>query len=132
MGFRVASTDVREDWVRSFSSTHTNLFWKGGTVPAPLAESRTVFIPKSSDVDNDGRLTLCNCDCTILTTANCVDFQRLSQIIANLTREILAEREAEIGNLLGDRRRNNALAKCRLGLRAWACQGTYALPSRRF
>ena len=29
----------------------------------------------------------------------CVDFQRLSQIIANLTRENLAEREAEITNL---------------------------------
>ena len=29
----------------------------------------------------------------------CLDFQRLSQIIANLTRENLAEREAEITNL---------------------------------
>ena len=26
---------------------------EGGTVPAPLAESSTVFIPKSSDVDNN-------------------------------------------------------------------------------
>ena len=27
MGFRKASIDVREDWVRSFSSTHTDVFW---------------------------------------------------------------------------------------------------------
>ena len=54
---------------------------EGGTIPALFAESRTVFIPKSSDVDNNGRivrspealrpLTLCNCDCKILTTAIC-------------------------------------------------------------
>ena len=54
---------------------------KGGPVPAQFAASRTVFIPKSSDVDNNGRivrspealrpLTLCNCDCKILTTATC-------------------------------------------------------------
>ena len=54
---------------------------EGGTIPALFAESRTVFIPKSSNVDNDGRivrspealrpLTLCNCDCKILTTAKC-------------------------------------------------------------
>ena len=52
-----------------------------GTIPALFAESRTVFIPKSSHVDNDGRivrspealrpLTLCNCDCKILTLAIC-------------------------------------------------------------
>ena len=54
---------------------------EGGTIPELFAESRTVFIPKSSDVDNNGRivrspkalrpLTLCNCDCKILTTAIC-------------------------------------------------------------
>ena len=46
-----------------------------------FAESRTVFIHQSSDIDNNGRivrspeslrpLTLCNCDCKILTTALC-------------------------------------------------------------
>ena len=46
----------------------------------------------------------------------CIDFQRLSQIIANLTRENLAEREAEIRNLLWTQtEKDNALAKCRLG-----------------
>ena len=54
---------------------------EGGTIPALLAESRTLFIPKSSEVDNNGRivrspeslrpLTWCNCDCKILTTAIC-------------------------------------------------------------
>ena len=47
---------------------------EGGTTPAHFAESRTVFIPKSSHIDNDGRivrspealrpLTLCKWDCT--------------------------------------------------------------------
>ena len=54
---------------------------EGGTIPALFAESRTVFVPQSSDVDINGRivrslealrpLTLCNCDCKILTTAIC-------------------------------------------------------------
>ena len=60
---------------------------EGGTVPALFAESRTVFIPKSSDVDNNGRivrspealrpLALCNCDCKILTTATCRRFHEI-------------------------------------------------------
>ena len=50
----------------------------------------------------------------------CIDFQRLSQIIANLTRENLAEREAEITNLPWTQtEKDNALARCRIGLRAW-------------
>ena len=50
----------------------------------------------------------------------CIDFHGLSQIIAVLTRERIAEREAEIHNLLWTLTENdNALAKCRLGLRAW-------------
>ena len=46
-----------------------------------FAESRTVFIPKTSDTDDLGRiirspdalrpLTLCNCDCKLLTSAIC-------------------------------------------------------------
>ena len=50
----------------------------------------------------------------------CIDFHRLSQIIASFARENLAEREAEIGNLPWTQtEKDNALAKCRLGLRAW-------------
>ena len=50
----------------------------------------------------------------------CVDFQRLCQIIANLTRENLAEREAEITNLpWTETEKDNALARCRSGQRAW-------------
>ena len=54
---------------------------EGGTIPALFVESGTVFIPTSSDIHNNGRivrspealrpLTLCNCDCKILTTAIC-------------------------------------------------------------
>ena len=50
----------------------------------------------------------------------CVDFQRLSQIIAKVTRENLAEREAEITNLPRTQtEKNNASARCRIGQRAW-------------
>ena len=57
----------------------------GGLVPFQFAAGRTVFIPKSSEVDNNGfmmrspdalrPLTLCNCDCKILTTAICRGLQ---------------------------------------------------------
>ena len=50
----------------------------------------------------------------------CIDFHGLSQIIASVTRENLAEREAEKGNLSRTQtEKDNALANCRLGLRAW-------------
>ena len=50
----------------------------------------------------------------------CIFFYRLSQIIANLTRERIAELETEIHNLSWKQtEKDNALAKCRLGLRAW-------------
>ena len=50
----------------------------------------------------------------------CVDFQRLCQIIANLTRESLAEREAEITNLPWTQtEKDTALARCRGGHCAW-------------
>ena len=52
-----------------------------GAVPDHFAESRTVFIPKASDIDDNGRiirspdalrpLTLCNCDCKLLTSTIC-------------------------------------------------------------
>ena len=55
----------------------------------------------------------------------CFDFQRLSQIIANLTRENLAEREAEITNLPWTQtEKDNALARCRIGQRAWRTKKT--------
>ena len=54
---------------------------EGGTVPEHFAEIRPVFIPKTSDIDDNGRiirspdalrpLTLCNCDCKYLTSAIC-------------------------------------------------------------
>ena len=50
----------------------------------------------------------------------CIDFHGLSQIIASLTRERLSEREAEISHLHWTQtEKDSALAKCRLGLRAW-------------
>ena len=54
---------------------------EGGAVPEHFSESCTVFIPKTSDIDDHGRifgspdalrpLTLCNCDCKLLTSAIC-------------------------------------------------------------
>ena len=62
-------------------------------------------------------------DCFDPISFECVDFQRLSQIIANLTRENLAEREAEITNLPWTQtEKDNALARCRVGQRAWRAQ----------
>ena len=54
---------------------------EGSAIPDCFAESKTVFIPKTSDIDDHGRiirsldalrpLTLCNCDCKPLTSAIC-------------------------------------------------------------
>ena len=50
----------------------------------------------------------------------CIDFYGLSQIIESLTRERITKREAEIDNFSWTQtEKDNALAKCRLGLRAW-------------
>ena len=56
-------------------------FLEGGAVPDCFAESRTVFISKTSDIDDSGRiirsqdalrpLTFCNCDDKLLTSAIC-------------------------------------------------------------
>ena len=59
-------------------------------------------------------------DCFDPISFECVHFQRLSQIIANLTRENLAEPEAEITNLPGTQtEKDTASARCRGGQRAW-------------
>ena len=57
-------------------------------LPAGLRASRTVFIPKSSEVDAQGLLvrlpeslrplTSCNCDCKVLTAAMCSGLRRYS------------------------------------------------------
>ena len=61
---------------------------EGGVVPTHFAASRNVFIPKSSIVDDNELivrppdalhpLTLCNCDCNIITTAICFGLHRYS------------------------------------------------------
>ena len=76
---------------------------------------------------NLGALTRC-CEAFDRISFECVDFQRLSKIIANLTRENLAEREAEITNLPWTQtKKDNALARCRSGQRAWRNKKTRAL-----
>ena len=66
----------------------------------------------------------------------CIDFHGLSQIIASLTRDNLAEREAENGNLPWTQtEKDNALAKCGLGLPAWRAEKPmlgHALERRRW
>ena len=81
MGFRTVSTGVAGGLSSQFLYNAYKHVIDGGPVPALFAASRTVFIPKFSDVDNNGRivrspeaprpLTLCNCDCKFLTTAIC-------------------------------------------------------------
>ena len=59
-------------------------------------------------------------DCFDTFSFECVDFQRLSQIIAGLTRENLEAREAEVSNLPWTQTEKDiALARCRSGQRAW-------------
>ena len=59
-------------------------------------------------------------DCFDPISFECVDFPRLRQIIANLTREKLAECEAEITNLPWTQtEKDTALARCRGGQRPW-------------
>ena len=69
--------------VRNSSLMLTELFSEGGTVPEHFAGTRTVFISKASDIDGNGRfirspgtlrpLTLCNCDCKLLTCTTCTN-----------------------------------------------------------
>ena len=49
----------------------------------------------------------------------CVDFHGLSKIIASLTRERIAEREAEIHSLPWTQTEKDNASACRLSLRAW-------------
>ena len=59
-------------------------------------------------------------DCFDASSFECIDFQRLSQIIANLTRENLEAREAEVTNVpCTQTEKDTALARCRSGQRAW-------------
>ena len=59
-------------------------------------------------------------DCFDPVSFECIDFQRLSQIIASLTRENLEAREAEVTNLPWTQtEKDSALARCRSGQRAW-------------
>ena len=55
----------------------------GGRLPPIFAPNRTVFIPKSIAIDDQGRhvrcpLTFCNSYCRIFTTAPCSGFQQYS------------------------------------------------------
>ena len=64
------------DWPPSSFSKVVKYLLEGGSVPEHFAESRTVFIPKTSDIDDNGRiirspdalrpLTLCSCNCKLL------------------------------------------------------------------
>ena len=81
MEFPTAFTDVLVAWVRSSSFMLMKLYWREVPFLDCFAESRTIFIPKSSDIDDNGRiirspdalrpLTLCNYDCKLLTSAIC-------------------------------------------------------------
>ena len=59
-------------------------------------------------------------DCFDTLSFECIDFQRLSQIFASLTRENLQAREAEVSTLPWTQTEKDiALARCRSGQRAW-------------
>ena len=48
-------------------------------------------------------------DCFDTYSSECIDSQKLSQIVANLTRENIAEREAERSRISHGRRQKNTL-----------------------
>ena len=59
-------------------------------------------------------------DCFDTSSFECIDFQRLSQIVASHTRENLEAREAEVANIpWTQREQDTALASCGSGQRAW-------------
>ena len=59
-------------------------------------------------------------DCFDTFSFECIDFQRLNQIIASLTRENLEAREAEVSNLPWTQtEKDTVLARCRSSQRAW-------------
>ena len=76
---------------------------EGGVVPTHFAASRTVFNPKSSTVDDNGLivrspdalrpLTLCDCDCKILTIAICFGLHRYSIRCIHLAQRCISSRQ---------------------------------------
>ena len=74
---------------------------EGGAVPSQFAASRTVFIPKSSTVDDNGLIVispdalrpLCNCDCKIITTEICFGLHRCSFRCIHLARRCISSRQ---------------------------------------
>ena len=59
-------------------------------------------------------------DCFDTLSFECIDFQRLSQIFASLTRENIETRETEVSTLPWTQTEKDiALARCRSGQRAW-------------
>ena len=72
---------VFETLLLLFVEASTGTLYHAFTPPDCSDESRTVFVPKTSDTDDFGRiirspdglrpLTLCNCDCKLLTSAIC-------------------------------------------------------------
>ena len=81
MEFRMVPTGVPGGLGSQFLFNAYKYLLEGGTVPEHFAESRTVFIHKTSDIDDNGRmdrshdvlcaLMLCNCDYKLLTSAIC-------------------------------------------------------------
>ena len=79
--FPTVSTDVLVALVRSSSIVIFKPFWREVLFPDCFAENGTVLGIKTSDTDDHGRvirspdahlpLTLCNCDCKLLTSAIC-------------------------------------------------------------
>ena len=69
-------------------------------------------------------------DCFDTLSFECIDFQRLGQMIASLTRETLEAREAEVSTLQGTQTEKDiALARCRSGQRAWRNKKPVLSPS---
>ena len=76
---------------------------KGGTVLEHVAESRTVFIPESSDTDYNGRiirspdalrpLTLCICDCKLIISAICLGLHQYTMRCLHPSQRCVSSRQ---------------------------------------
>ena len=88
MAYLIVGTALQEALGPSFSSPLNRLFLQGAALPAGFGASRTVFIPTSHEIDAKGLiirspetlrpLTLCNCDCKVLTASMCSGLGRYS------------------------------------------------------
>ena len=103
MGFHMGLADVREGLGSQFLFNANKYLLEGGTAPEHFAGRGTVSLPKTSDIDDNGRiirsrdalrpLTLCNCDCQLLTSAVCRGLHRYTMRCIHPSQRCVSSRQ---------------------------------------